>query len=525
VYKSYVGFGGSQDKGRRRFEMKKLVIAGIIMVTVVVAAGAAFYFGLKPAKDTLLENASAQIRTIYGIDTKVSDIKYVMPSAISLNNVAVTVAETGSPIMEAESIRAELAPLLLLKGGIGIKRVICEGGVFHYERAENGSSNIDRFLGRNEGGGKHRAITLALKDSRMIFVDRKINHAAEPVAIDISEAVISSRSNGSTKINVASARFGNSDFSLKGVIGKGSDGVMSLVLSSAAFNVEDLKTLISSVAGIDTSSIKNLESSLTVRIDVKGGTGKEEVIISAASSEGKIGADALESFKLKGAIRRHGIELDTIRIKLASGGSANGFLKMPLSGNGESEINLKTKDFPVGIVSDVIEGWNPGITGNLTANAKVKGSFYDVKSLKGDCDFNAVEGHIPDMIEGESMNYENIQGGFDISDGSLTLKKLALRSEQMDMDLKGSVGLERGDLNLKGRAEVAKNKVRSAGVKKIVAGLLPDGDKGYVFNMRIEGNFGAPEVKFSPMKTVYRGVEDKVKDSANSVEKFIKKIF
>jgi hypothetical protein len=129
------------------------------------------------------------------------------------------------------------------------------------------------------------------------------------------------------------------------------------------------------------------------------------------------------------------------------------------------------------------------------------------------------------MIEGETMNYESIQGEFELSDGNLKLEKFALRSEQMDMDLKGNVGLERGDLNIKGRAEVAKDKVRSAGVKKIVAGLLPDGDKGYVFNMRIEGSFGEPKVKFSPMKTVYRGVEDKVKDSANSVEKFIKKIF
>jgi hypothetical protein len=500
-----------------------VVLIGLIVFVILTAGGVTGWLWGRPALKNFVEGRIVKdTEEKFGVATKIGRVEFKLPRSVTISNVSFSSREDGSRILETKLIRATISLSKLIHRQVTISAIECDRPVISYLRRADGTTNMDALLA-NKGADSSSRLSVKLKRPRLVFED--LYKRKRPVRIEVSakSAQLVLDPGKPVRVVVDVAKYSRSTMSAKGSIGlKEGDPVNMKVIADRLY-VTDLKRLVSTL-GVALPDVRDVEAPLMARAEIKGERGRETVYLSGFANEGNIGARRISRFTVSGSVSRDDVEIDRLELRLTDSGTVVGSARYAMKGAPGVKAEIKVISFPVDAFNGVIENWKPGITGSLTASATLEGDPFKKETLKGTGTFSSTAGRIDGVMEGQSIDYETIDGEFDIGEERVFLKKFAMRSPQMDLDLDGFIGLD-GSLDMNGRAEVAKELVRTSDLKKVVSNMLPDGEKGYVFRMRVEGDFGAPKTEFSVAKTMLNGVQDQVKDAGNKVEKFMKKIF
>lgn len=511
---------GEQSSGS-----KKSCLILFLVAAVLLGGGGAglWFFGVPTAKEYIIKSAVSETEKSFGVSAKIGDIGISSPTTVYINNVAFVSGDDGSPVLSAKRIEAAVSIMHLLRGKVIVKRVTCESPFLNFVRRADGSTNLDALLGRKKGRTAN-PITLEMNGIKLTYADYYRKPGAKPVTIYSEKAVFRVKPGKPVGIDIDGARYGKSVFEANGSVGMNEGDPVKLRVSSDNFRASELKNLLVSISWMKVPEISRFEVPLKIRIDVRGARGTEAVTISASADGGFVGSRKVERVRMKCAASREAIYLDRLDIRLRDGGSLSAKFRYRFSGGDNMDMELRSKNFPVDALTGVVKNWNPGVTGSLSMKGRLRGDPAKRETLEGECSFNASAGRVAGIMDGQPLEFDSIVGRFAVGGGRLQLNEFAMKGRDMDMTLEGGVGLD-GTLDLSGRAEVEKGKVRTTGMRKLVSGLLPDGEKGYIFRIRIAGTFGAPKIEFNAADTLRRGVEDKVRDAGNKVEHFVKKIF
>jgi hypothetical protein len=494
------------------------------LVAVLVGGGAAGWFlGVPALRELIVKNIVREMERSFSVNAKIGGVGLSSARSAYIKDVALTGKEDGVPVLSAKEINATVSILSLFQGKIAINGIFCDSPNLNFVRLADGTTNLDTLLGRKKGETAH-PMTVKMIDAKLMYVDYYKKPNAKPVFIYVKEAAFRIRPGRPVGIRVDGAKYGKSVFSVNGYMGTSDGDQVRLRILSDIFRASEIKNLLISVSGVKVPEIKQFEVPLAIRIDIRGGRGSEKVFVNASASDGLIGKQKVASLRLRCSGSRERLTLDKLDIRLEGGGHISGRVRYEIAGEKNIDMFFNSGDFPVDVVSDVVKNWNPGVTGSLDAQGRLRGNPSKRETLEGKCSFTAKNGKIAGVMDGSPLEYDTIEGDFNVGGGSLSLQKLLLKSKEMDLSLGGRAGLD-GALDFNGRAEVEKGKVRTGGMRKLISKLLPDGQKGYIFKMHVGGTFGAPKIEFSAADTLRRGVVDNVRDSGNRVEHFIKKIF
>ncbi|MEW6203263.1 MAG: AsmA-like C-terminal region-containing protein [bacterium] len=513
----------TQRTQREKTEKKKpvLIFTAVVLLAAIGAGG--WFWGKPKLKSFIVENVKEEIEHNFPLRAEVSDVSFSLPRSVALKKITFISRSDGTPVLSADEISAAISLSQLLKGKVTLGSISCDKPILYFVRRADGSTNLDAFLDKRKGKLSH-PLLVRLTDAKLVFKDyykKSLPAALEFYAI---EAAFKLHPSKPLRIVKASAKYGKSDFLMKGYIGTGEGEAVKLSITSEKFLASDLNLLASSVAGFKIQGVQNLNAPLSVRIKVDGARGGENITISASANEGRIGSRKISNIKVIAAGTREMFEIRSLAVRLQDGGKLAGTLSYPLVAGEPLEANMRCENFPAEVLYGFAPDLKGGVTGSLTGDLRLQGDIKKKDTLKGDGSFHAVSGILKGASGGEPLQYDAMEGNFQIGDGKLSVKRFLLKSAEIDLALDGTVGLD-GALNLNGRAEVIKEKVRTSTLKKIVSTVIADGSKGYVFKMKISGTTAEPKIEYSPLKTIYRGLEDQVRDAGNKMERLIKKIF
>lgn len=496
----------------------------LLVLTVVTAASAAIGAKIEDPriKNYILKNVTQEIEKNSGLDAKVGNFEIRLPRSIVVSDLVFTERKTNTKILSAKKLTASMSLLDMVKGKVGISGLTCEKPELYVVRRRDGSTNFDDMLGRDKSEG--RKMTVRLNNATLNVEDQLKRKKPLKAKIQLRKAMFKVNPRGPATFKLEGVRLGKSVFDAGGRLGFERGDTVKVSASSKNFDLGDVKKLFEDYAGKTIPGADRADVVVAFKISVGGRVGSETARVDVQSGKGTVAGKTIEKLSARCMITRNGADVSKLTVKMG-GGTIFGRAKYSAKG-GEKGLNadIGAEGFPMEVLS-AFSGTKTPVSGTLYAKAKLNAS--DPKKLatwNGAVNFRAADGKIDGLLEGESLPFNVMEGDAAIEQGRTSVNRFFLTGDELDLELAGAIGAD-GSLDLNGRAEISKEMAREKGVKKIIGEFLPDGEKGYKFKLRIGGRLGEPEMKLSAANTMYRGIEDKFKDSGNKMEKFFKKVF
>jgi type II secretion system protein N len=198
------------------------------------------------------------------------------------------------------------------------------------------------------------------------------------------------------------------------------------------------------------------------------------------------------------------LDLSQISAQIGGGDLAGHFTMQPQMENSPFDLAVRFRQVQADQVITEAGGERGMVTGNLEGNFQAKGRLADPNALNGTGDIALHDGQLRQysllvalgqvlqIEELKQLHFEQAEGKYRIESGIVTVDQLILRSPNIRLSAKGTIGLD-GKLRLDSKLAI-NEKIRNQLFKPIRANFQPSTEPGYfAVDFEVGGTIGRPK--------------------------------
>lgn len=510
--------------------MKKRVTIAIGVLLALAACFVAVSVGIAPLKNVMKDRARSEVARALPCGVLLGDVRVGLLRGVELRDVKLT--ETTA---EGERRQFFQAKRIRLSNGLfGLFRNAPFNG-FEIDRATilvvrdtEGRVNVAEIL-RAMGKRADRKSSnprITLSDMRVDWLDFKSADSPSHEKFEIHSARLQSSGDGAWRVDELRARCGGTEARIWGSWNATPGRPVDLKIRLEPMLLQDMIRLARAAARPRHLPPFSLNGRSAFKGRIWGFRGGEQAEGTLRVFDGFVAGHRIRRAMLhfspgtEGRIEfnEFSVRTDDRGLLLASGRITPG---EPWTFEGE----MTARRFPAEAALGAIMRRSP-VTGATDGTVRFKGNASDTASIAGNGNIEIRDGLMQksDVANTQPIPFRLISVDFAMAGGVARFSKARIESEDLHLDLDGTIGYDR-TLDLSGRCEIAKGRVRQGFFRKLVSAALPDNEKGYRFPVHIGGTLDAPEIGVRGARTAVDGVQDNIRDAGNRIEKYFKKIF
>ncbi|MFA6448799.1 MAG: AsmA-like C-terminal region-containing protein [bacterium] len=505
--------------------MKKFLV--VLIALAVVSGGAGVLLSIGPVNKMAKKYVGDEMKKALPCKYKLGNISAGMMRGVELQDLRLY-DTSGDEFLYIHSLRLTFGLGSIIHPKNPFTAIVIEQAKARVTRDSSGRVNIIQIMDKMQKQKNSDATIPRIKlyAMQMEWSDYKLGKNPPREKFNIISADIETGDSGAINIRNIRVQKGQTVVNLRGKWNDTPGAPVDLRIRVKPLVIKDMLALRRSLS--DTRALPELHIGGEGVFDcrISGPRGKEQPQGELTIENGTLGAQKIRRLSINFSPGADGrIEIRDFDVRSENGGRLRAGGAVAPAEPWKFDIKAKADRFPIDALIGLTVA-QPQLSGALDADLAVKGDSNNLKTISGEGDVAIRNGEIIGVGDAGDppTPFRTMQASLKASNGVVQISKGRLDSEELLLQLDGNIGLDR-TLDLSGKCEVSKRRVRRGIFKKIVTSVLPDGGVGYRFPIRIRGTFDKPDVSVKSGKLATDTVSDPIRDAGNKVQKFMKKVF